>query len=153
MSEVNETDVETHNDDIDRETAESLTDTIKNTLGDDLPDGMSFGVRMSGPPRMGWDQIIKPKFGTGDLVVHSSFNDDECEDTVWAMKVCGLGAKPDTYHVKNTGSRNDFVIEGHKIKEAPDDAKWESYEDQNSPFNIPGFKVTVPSNSFGKKKC
>ena len=132
-------------DEIDHQIGESIADTVRSTLGDDMPEGLSFGVRMQGPPREMWNAYIEPRFKTGDLVVCKSF-DDDCEEDIWAMKVVGLGTKADTYMVKQSGERDEVCYDGNDIKIAPDDAKWESYSSKTHFMNVPGLKISCPSN-------
>lgn len=138
-------------DNFDDSIRDTIEDTVRSTLGDELPDGISFGIKISGPPRKGWDYYTKPKFQPGQYVVHRSFDDEKCETTVWAMKVTGLGKHLNTYTVKKSGCRDERIVNGEDIKLAPDDAKWESYAEKNNPFNVPGLKISCPSNDYGKK--
>jgi len=140
----------------DEEDYESLTcysveSTIRSTLGDDLPNGLCLGVKLTGAPTSDWvsEKKRKTQFKPGDLVLYKTF-DEETEDTIWAMKVTGYGSKIETYSVIYSGGRDDHVVCGYQLKKAPSDAKWESLFDKTNPFKIPGFNISVPSNNFGK---
>lgn len=143
---------ETSEVEVDDGIGDSMMDTISSTMGDDMPDGISFGIKLSGAPRKDWTKILGQKFNTGDLVVSSTFDDDTWEDDVWAMKIIGPAEEPGMYYVKRSGCRDDIIQDGFKLKLAPDDAKWKSYYEENNCFNIPGLKVSCPSNDMMKKK-
>ena len=139
-------------EDYDSLTCDSIESTIKSTLGDEMPDGICLGVKLAGAPTTDWIELKKNKtqFKPGDLVLYKSF-DEETEDTIWAMKIVGYGARIETYYIRHSGGSNDSVVCGYQLKMAPSDAKWESFFDKTNPFKIPGFNVSVPSNNFGKK--
>ena len=144
-----ELDAITYEDTLDRETTEQISHAVQSTIGVRGLSDMNIGITRNSPPQSGWDSIIKVKFKSGDLVVYSSFNDDEHLGDVWGMKVIGPAKEIDSYFVRQSGSKDDMVIEGGKLKLAPDDAKWKSFIEENDPFNIPGLKVTVPSHKSG----
>lgn len=134
-------------DSIDIETSNSIEDIVRSTLGDELPESLNFGVRLTKYTRT-WDDVITPKFIQGELVVPYYF-DEETEEEVIALKVLGCDKMPNTYCVKRSNSDITFVVHESAIKKAPEDAKWEKVK--YDPFSIPGFKVSCPSNTKYKK--
>lgn len=139
-------------EDYDSLTCDSVESNIKSTLGDELPNGICLGVKLSGAPTYDWVDQKKGRtlFKPGDLVLYKSF-DEETEDTIWAMKIVGYGSRIETYYIRHSGGSNDSIVCGYEIKDAPDDAKWESLFDKTDPFKIPGFNISVPSNNYGKR--
>lgn len=124
---------------------DSVKDAIENTL-EEIDGSISFGVRLSMKPQQDWTDIYEPKFKSGDLIVAKG------RDRVY--KVISYGLEINTFEVKGSNDNTTTVIDGMQFEHAPAWAEWEPYKDTSDPLQVPGLKISCPSNNikFGKKK-
>lgn len=102
-------------------------------------------IRPNEPPKKHWSDNPKNiKFRAGDFVY---IKDVKYRRTHY--KVVAPGIKPNTYEILPSESNKTVIVNGNDITHSPKHAHklWKCYYEVTSPFNIPGIKISCPSNN------
>jgi len=119
------------------------------SAGDDEGvEGELQTIRSNPAPRKGWSDLKKPKFSPGELVILKGLSESEALNFEPYKIVC-----PDkdieTYSViKSRRQPTHTILKGKDIRKQPKGGKpFLTYYEVNNPFNIPGLKISCPSNN------
>ena len=137
-----------------------VKDTLQNLEGeetfglsspgdDEGVEGELQTIRSNPAPRKGWSDLKRPKFSPGDLVVLKGLSESEALNFEPYKIVCP-SKDVETYSVVKSRRMptGDIVLKGKDIKKQPKGGKpFLTYWEANNPFNIPGLKISCPSNS------
>jgi hypothetical protein len=107
-------------------------------------------IRPNEPPKKHWsDNPKNVKFRAGDFVYMKIVKYRRTH-----YKVVAPGIKPNTYEILPSESNKTTIVNGNEITHSPKHAHklWKCYYEATSPFNIPGIKISCPSNDKFKVK-
>jgi hypothetical protein len=115
--------------------------------GDDPEESELQTIRANPKPRDGWSDRKKAKFTAGDLVILKVTPKNE-EKNVEPYKIVCPSKDFETYSVRKSRMQSETILKGKDLKKAPKDGKpYLTYWEAQSPFNVPGVRITIPSNS------